>query len=99
MQLALFWPPAHHVLVRSEDGGGDDAQEQAQHVEHHRSPQQTVQVDHIPAAADPGEGVVLCVELRAARCREQESQLLVKWERQLCKRPCSRQTCDSSAPL
>uniref|UniRef100_A0A8C8DVM8 Growth arrest-specific protein 6 n=1 Tax=Oryzias sinensis TaxID=183150 RepID=A0A8C8DVM8_9TELE len=36
-----------------EDGSSDDAQEQADHVENHRGPQETVQVDHIPAAADP----------------------------------------------
>lgn len=55
---------SHHILVRSEDGGVDDAQEQGDHVQHHWGPQQPVQVDHIPAAADPRElvvmGVVVC---------------------------------------
>lgn len=70
----LFWTPAHHILVRSEDGGSDDSQEQADHVEHHWGPQQAVQVDHIPAAADPGELVILCVVLCAGRAREQTSK-------------------------
>ena len=60
---------AHHILVGSEDGGGDDSQEQADHVKHHWGPQQAVQVDHVPAAADPGELVVLCVVLCAGRER------------------------------
>lgn len=53
------WTPHHDILIRAEDGGGDDAQEQADHVEHHRGPHQAVQLDHIPAAADPGELVVV----------------------------------------
>ena len=61
----FFRSAAHHVLVRSEDCGSDDAQEQADHVENHRGPQQTVQVDHVPAAADTGELIVLCVVLCA----------------------------------
>lgn len=55
----------HHVLVRSEDGGRDDSQEQADHVEHHRGPQEAVQVDDVPAAADSGELIVLRVVLCA----------------------------------
>lgn len=55
----------HHILVRSQDGGGNDSQEQADHVEHHWGPQETVQVDDVPAAADSGELIVLCVVLCA----------------------------------
>lgn len=69
---------AYYILVCSEDSGSDDSQKQADHVEHHRGPKQTVQVDHIPAAADPGELVVLCVVLYAGRGREQGSVQNVK---------------------
>lgn len=62
-----FGSSAHQILVSSEDSSGDDSQEKADHVQHHRGPQQTVQVDHVPAAADPGELVVLCVVLCAGR--------------------------------
>lgn len=64
---ASFGSCAHQILVSSEDGGGDDSQEKTDHVQHHRGPQQTVQVDHVPAAADPCELIVLCVVLCAGR--------------------------------
>lgn len=62
-----FGSSPHQILVSSEDRGGDDSQEKADHVQHHRGPEQTVQVDHVPAAADPCELVVLCVVLCAGR--------------------------------
>lgn len=64
---AKFLTCAHHILVRPEDSSSDDSQEQADHIEHHWGPQQTVQVDHIPAAADPSELIVLCVVVCAGR--------------------------------
>ena len=79
LQFSLSLAPAHHILVRSEHGGGDDSQEQGDHVEHHRGPQQAVQVDHIPAAADPSELEVLCVVLCAGGGREEESVHIVGW--------------------
>lgn len=62
-----FGSCAYQILVSSEDSGGDDSQEKADHIQHHRGPQQTVQVDHVPAAADPCELIVLCVVLCAGR--------------------------------
>lgn len=60
----VFLTP-HHIFVRPKDRGSDDSQEHAKHVERHWGPQQAVQVDHIPAAADPGELIVLSVVLCA----------------------------------
>lgn len=57
----------HHVLEGPQDSRGDDAQEQAQDVEHGRGPEQPIEVEHVLAAAHAHELVVGGRVLGAAR--------------------------------
>lgn len=57
----------HHFLESPQDSCCDDAQEQAQHVQHGRGPEQTVEVEHVLTAADAHELVVRRRVLSAAR--------------------------------
>lgn len=50
----------HQIFKGSQDGGGDDAQENTQDVQYHAGPEQPVQVDDVPAASHSRKLEVMC---------------------------------------
>lgn len=52
---------SHQVLEGSQYGSSNDAQENSQHIEHYISPQQSVQVYHVPATIHTCKLKVVCV--------------------------------------
>lgn len=62
----LLGGTTHHVLESPQDSCCDDAQEQAQGIQHGRGPEQPVEVEHVLAAAHAHELVVCGRVLGAA---------------------------------
>lgn len=55
---------SHQVLKRSKESSRDDAQEDADDVQHHTCPEQTMQMYHIPAAFHASKLIVVLMVAR-----------------------------------